>query len=479
MDKILSDRLNKLTKNTNFILTNININNVSLNICFHRFLADVKQYNTYFMDRINSSNYHKLDEVYPGVYYKVYSIDDDINNIITNGNIFLEVDDYLYFINMQNNFNRSISESLIEPTNIYGSRDGFTESIEMNLSLIQKRIKCPTFNSQRLVIGRRSQTDINVLYIEDICNKKNIRQTLDILKRIDIDAVQSIKDITNVFEKKASKVNYLFPTTAEIGSPELAASNLFEGRIVILINHFPIAIVLPVDATFFITLKENNFTSPTITLKYRIIFYILFFLTVFLLGIYAAIITFHTKNVSLIVVSEIKASLQGSTLPLFLEFLFIIFLFDILRLATTKSPNINIQNIIVIVGGILIGQNAVSSGFISAFNLVITAISYISCYALTSNQRFIMALRIFRIVVLISGLLLGILGVIVITIVATFLISKTRSLDTPYLAPLFPFLNYDFKQTFLSRYIFKRFKRNQDLETIDNTRGVNSWKNIS
>ena len=85
-----------------------------------------------------------------------------------------------------------------------------------------------------------------------------------------------------------------------------------------------------------------------------------------------------------------------------------------------------------------------------------------------------MALRIFRIVVLISGLLLGILGVIVITIVATFLISKTRSLDTPYLAPLFPFLNYDFKQTFLSRYIFKRFKRNLDLETIDNTRGVNS-----
>ena len=185
-------------------------------------------------------------------------------------------------------------------------------------------------------------------------------------------------------------------------------------------------------------------------------------------------INFHTKNVSLIVISEIKASLRGSTLPLFLEFLFIIFLFDLLRLATTKSPNINIQNIIVIVGGLLIGQSAVSSGFISAFNLVITALSYVSCYGLTSNQRFIMSLRIFRLIVLISGLVLGILGVIIIAILSVFMISKIRSLDTPYLSPLVPFLSRDFKQNIFSRYIFKKFERNKDLDPIDNTRGYNS-----
>ena len=471
MDKLLNERLNKLITNNNFILKEININNLKVNICFHRFLADVKQFNKFFMDRINENNYQKLDLIYPGVYYKIYSIDDDINNLITNGNIFIEINDYLYFINMQNNFNRSISESILEPTNIYGARDGFTESIEMNISLIQRRIKCSTFNYQRLLIGKRSQTDIYVLYIEDICNKKHINQVIDILKRINIDAVQSIKDITNAFEKKTSKMNYLFPTTSEIGTPELAATNLYEGRVVILINHFPVAIVLPVDITYFVTLKENYYTTPTITLKYRIIFYILFFLSVFFLGTYAAIINFHTKNVSLIVISEIKASLQGTTLPIFLEFIFIIFLFDILRLATTKSPNINIQNIIVIVGGLLIGQNAVNSGFISAFNLVITAISYISCYALTSNQRFIMSLRLLRIAILLSGLTLGILGVIVASIISIFIMSKNRSLDTPYLAPLLPFIKSDFIKTFLSKNFYKKFKRNKDLETIDDTRG--------
>lgn len=474
MNKLLNERLQKIISNNTFVLSTITVNDVNINICFHRYLADVKQFNKYFLERINKSNCHILDKIYPGVYYKIHTIDNEINNSIANGNIFLEVNDYFYTIIVQNNLNRSISASIIEPTNIYGSRDGFTESIETNISLIQKRIKCPTLNYEKLLIGRRSQTDVFVLYISDICNKKNITRTLEMLKRIDIDALQSTKDITNVFEKATANTSYLFPTTAEIGSPELAATNLYEGRIVILINNLPIAIVLPVDITYFITLKENNFTSPFITFKYRIIFYILFFLSVYLLGIYAAMINFHTKNVSLIVISEIKASLRGSTLPLFLEFLFIIFLFDLLRLATTKSPNINIQNIIVIVGGLLIGQSAVSSGFISAFNLVITALSYVSCYGLTSNQRFIMSLRIFRLIVLISGLVLGILGVIIIAILSVFMISKIRSLDTPYLSPLVPFLSRDFKQNIFSRYIFKKFERNKDLDPIDNTRGYNS-----
>ena len=474
MDELLKKRIENLTKNTNFINTTFEINSLKINICFHRFLADVKQYNKFFIDRINIKNYHKLDIIYPGVYYKIHQIDDDINNLITNGNIFIEINNYLYFVNMQNNFNRSISDSLIEPSNIYGARDGFTESIELNISLIQKRIKCSTFRSIRLVIGRRSQTDINILYIEDICNKNNVNKVIEILNRIDIDALQSIKEITNVFEKNNKYSTNLFPTVAEIGSPELAATNLYEGRIVILINNFPIAIVLPVNINYFLTLKENNYTPPFITVKYRIIFLILYFLTVFFLGTYAAIINFHTKNVSLIVISEIKSSLQGSTLPIFIEFLFIIFLFDILRLATTKSPNINIQNIIVIVGGILIGQNAVNSGFISAFNLVITAISYISSYALSSNQRFIMSLRILRLIVLISGLLLGILGVIIAAIVATHYISKIKSLDTPYLSPFSPFIKNDFKQSFFSKYITKRFYRNKDLNNIDNTRGYRS-----
>ena len=85
-----------------------------------------------------------------------------------------------------------------------------------------------------------------------------------------------------------------------------------------------------------------------------------------------------------------------------------------------------------------------------------------------------MSLRIFRLIVLISGLVLGILGVIIIAILSVFMISKIRSLDTPYLSPLVPFLSRDFKQNIFSRYIFKKFERNKDLDPIDNTRGYNS-----
>ena len=317
-----------------------------------------------------------------------------------------------------------------------------------------------------IIVGKRSNTTVNVLYINDIANKYNVSSVREKIENLNIDTLYSVNDIIYLFEK-----NSLFPLTAEVGSPDLVAQALNEGEICILIDQIPVAIILPVDIFHFLTLKEGNYAKPALVIYSRFFTFFCLFVSINFLAIYAAILSYHTNSLSLIAISEIKSSLKGSTLPLFLEFIFLNFLFNLLRLAATKSPNINIQNVIITVGGLLIGQNAVNSGFISSFNLVIAAITYISAYAITKNQRFITAIGVVRIIVLFVGMFLGLFGVLLSMIITLFYLSNLNSLQTSYLYSVAPYNKSQFKELFLGKRIFTNKKRDSAYQPFDKTKG--------
>ena len=128
-------------------------------------------------------------------------------------------------------------------------------------------------------------------------------------------------------------------------------------------------------------------------------------------------------------------------------------------LSASKSPKMNLQNLIITVGGLLIGQNAVNSGFISSFNLLISAISYISSYAITKNQRFIDSLSIVRLIIFLCGMVFGLFGVLIAIIFTFFELSNLKSLNTPYLAPITPFIKKDFIEIFFGKIIIVFYKR--------------------
>lgn len=443
------------------------INNIDVKLVFHRYLADLKRFNKELTEKINENTYNILETIYPGVYYKTNILEYDLYDAIFSGNIFVVIKDIYYIVICQTDMKRSISDSLMEPSNIFGARDGFIESLETNVSLIQKRLRSTGLIVEKFNIGKRSNTTVNVLYIKDIADKRNVDIVTQKLNSVITDSFQSINEVIYLFEK-----NSLFPLSAEIGSPDLAAQELIEGRIIIMIDQVPIAVTLPVTISYFFSLKEGRHSKPPTTFYSRFITAFCLFFGVYFLGIYAALITHHTNTFSLIILSEIKSSLQGSTLPLFLEFFFLNFLFDILRLSSAKSPNSSLQNVIITVGGLLIGQNAINSGFISAFNLVIIAISYICTYAITNNQRFITSLGIFRVLLLLVGIALGLYGVLIALIIVTYYLCNKKSLMTPYFEPISPFIKEDFLKLFFGNKINKRKKRDVFLRPKDNTRGV-------
>ena len=462
----MEDVMSKLCANKNIKEIVGRVNDITYKIIYHIYLADIKRFIDDFTNKINSTNFHILNEIYPGIFHRISFFSDEIITNVTSGNIIFEVENCLYNCICQKDIGRSIQDSLLEPNNIYGPRDGLVENIETNIALIQKRMKSTSIIQKDFNIGLRSNTLVSLLYIHDITNKNLINNIEKTLTNINIDTLYSVYDLINVLEK--SKI---FPTIGEVSSPDSVCTSLNEGRVVLLIDQIPIALVMPVDITFFLSLKESYSAKKSIVIYHKVLLTICIFFAIYFLGIYSSLVTYHNTNISLIAISEIKSSLKGSTLPIYMEFILIIFLFDLLRLASSKSPNINLQNVIITVGGLLIGQNAVNSGFISSFNLVVTAISYICGYAITNNQRFLNAISLLRMFLLVMGMFLGMFGVLLGIIVTTLLVSNIKSFNTLYLYPFSNFNKYSLKKFFMGKYSSKKRYRDENMQTIDNTKG--------
>lgn len=461
--------LNSLVNNISVFKNDFKIDNINCSVYFQKNLADINNFNKYFIPYINNNNINNLCEKFPSTFEKITetSIDNFSNLIFTGHIIFLIKETYLlYKISLSNIPERAPSESIIDPTNVYGSRDGLVESIKTNIALIQRKLKINNLKIDQLYVGKRTKTEINIVYITDIASNVNVKEINKRISKLNIASVTSLNTISNAFNK-----NSIFPLVGESGSAEYIADALLKGKIAILVDQIPVAIILPVTVDYFTTTLESNSSPTYYSIFTNILTYLLVFLSIFFLGMYVAIINYHSNNLSLIIISEIKITARGTTIPLSLEIISTLVLFDILKMSNTKTPSSSIQNVVVIVGGLLIGQNTVNSGFIGAFNLVITAICYLSTFGVTNNQHIIVSFSLLRLIVLISSIALGLYGFLISSILIIFYLGKLKSVNTPYLAPFSPFIVSDVLYSFLPKEAIRKKKRPKILNPIDKDYG--------
>ena len=140
-------------------------------------------------------------------------------------------------------------------------------------------------------------------------------------------------------------------------------------------------------------------------------------------------------------------------------------------MATSRTPTTSLQTILGTVGGLLIGHNAVNSGFISSFNLVIAALCYVSTYAITNNQRLITAFSLLRILLLISSFIFGLFGFLIVSILIISKLTTSKSLSIDYFSPISPIINKDIQRNLFSNHKFKLKLRDISLKQIDITKG--------
>lgn len=376
-------------------------------------------------------------ELFPGTVKKIE--EDKIYELLYTGMMIIydEMKNEYYMFDLISRDTRKTSDSLEEPEAITGPRDGFVENIKTNICLIRQRIKDNSLRIEEKTLGRRSKTKINILSISDVTNESFIKEVKYHLDKIDTDAILSIEDITTVFQKNCIMLQYLY-----VGVPDIASRRLLDGEIIILIDNIPSAICLPNTISSFLRNRVEQVNIPMYSLFERFFLYLSIFIAVFFLPIMTCFLTYQSDSLSLSMLLRIKVTEEEVFFPIYIEMFFVLFLFELYYIVSFKSPKLTLSSMVVLVGGIIIGQNTIESGMVSVFVMTCVALCFLATFTISSNITFVMSLSLLRIMLLVSTIFLGMFG---FTISAFYLICKIAEESTFHIDFLYPFIPFDKK----------------------------------
>ena len=286
-----------------------------------------------------------------------------------------------------------------------GPKDSFIENINTNLNLIKKRIKSDKLKVDSMNIGRYTKTKINILYIEGIVKKDLVNHIKKKLNKIDIDGIIDSSYLRNSLEK-----HNIFPTMSTTERPDRCSMGLLEGKVIILVDNSPYALILPSFFIDFFHTTDDYFQKSFNTSFIRIIRLIAFIIAIFIPGLYICITTRNYNLVPLDLLLVLKSGRTFVPFPAYVEALFMIICFEILKESDLRR-NITSGSAISILGGLILGDAAVSAGIVSPIMIIVIAISSISGLIFSSIELN-NALRAYKIFILVLSSIFGIYGLI-------------------------------------------------------------------
>lgn len=348
---------------------------------------------------------------------------------------------------------RSVDEPSTEAV-IRGPRDGFVETFRMNTALVRRRIRDPKLKLKQMRIGKRSHTDVGVFYIQDIAHKELINEVLRRLNTIDIDAVLDSGYIEQLIEDNPYSP---FPQIIATERPDQVAAELYEGRVVIVVDNSPFALIVPSTLNSLFQSPEDYYDRWIIATVLRVIRVIASLLAMILPSLYIVFTSYHTGVLPTKLVLSIAASREGVPFPALIEAFIMEFTLELLREAGIRLP-VAIGNTIGIVGGLVIGEAAVRAGVVSPIMVIIVAVTAIASFA-NPSYNLSVGFRLLRFALMIASGILGLYGLMLgLTLIFIHLV-KLKSFNVPYLSPFVSVDTSDLKDTVYRAPLYKMIKR--------------------
>lgn len=334
---------------------------------------------------------------------------------------------------------RAIAEPTTQTT-IRGPKDAFIESIDINMSLLRRRIKNPSLRFEQHIVGKETKTAVQIGYIHGIANESIVQE---VRKRITEIAPNAIFESANIEEYITDKPSTPFPLIYNTERPDTVAAHLISGKIAIFVDGTPFVLTLPCTLTDFLTSQEDYYQPFLMGSFIRGIRYLSFMLALLLPSLYVAVITYHHEMIPTPLLISIIAQREGIPFPAVVEVLIMETIFEILREAGVRMPRA-VGGTISIVGGLVIGQATVEAGIISYIMVIIVALTAIASFA-SPVYTFSVAARLLRFVFVILASVLGLYGVFLGLILMVAHLASLRSFGIPYLAPVAPIIMEDQK----------------------------------
>lgn len=311
-----------------------------------------------------------------------------------------------------------------------GPRDGFSESLRINTTLVRRRIRDSNLKIKNKQIGRRSKTDIAIMYIEDIVDDELLKETMERLDKVDIDGILDSATLEYLIED-----NYLspFPQIQNTERPDTVAASILEGRIGIIVDNTPFALILPATIGTLLQSPEDYYSRWTITTVVRLLRIIAAFIVTLAPALYIAITSFHPGLIPTKLTYYLAASRINVPFPAVIEAFLMELTIELLRESGGRISG-PIGTTIGIVGGLIIGQAAVEAGIVSPLMVIIVAITTIAAFAIPSYELS-SGLRFSRFIFMFLAALLGLYGIMLGIVVLLTHLVKLNSFGIPFSAP--------------------------------------------
>ncbi|MGE5415363.1 MAG: spore germination protein [Acidobacteriota bacterium] len=329
---------------------------------------------------------------------------------------------------------RSISEPVLESV-VMGPRDAFVEVLRINTALVRTRLGDPQLKTENYIIGRRSNTLVTLMFIEDLADPAVIQEVRRRLTRIDRDMILDTAPVTESIQDRPFS---LFPILKHTERPDKVVADLTEGRFALFVDGTPLVITGPSVFVEFMQTAEDYYINPIIATSIRFLRYLSLFFATALPAIYVAITSFHVEMLPIPLVFSVAGARELVPFPAFVESLILLLVFEILVEAGIRLPRV-VGGAVNIVGALILGQAAVQAGLISPILVIIIAGTAISNFVLGSGYELSTAVRVIRIFALTASAVFGLYGLTLVIIAVLIHMAGLRSFGVPYLAPWAPF----------------------------------------
>lgn len=378
--------------------------------------------------------------------------------------IFLEGCNKAICLETRRDLSRGITESSSEGI-IRGPKDSFTETHATNLGLIRKRIKDQNLVIEDTLVGRRTKTKVSTLYIYDIAETSKVEEIKKKLQKIDVDG---ILDSGNIREFLITKQKSIFPKVISTERPDLVCQSLLQGKIVLLVENTPYALIIPALLIDFFHNPEDYYQNPANVTLTRFLRVIAFLLTILVPALYVSFMTFNMG----ILPEKLLVSLYHQRLqvpfPTSFEILLLLVIFEILRECDIRIPSA-MGTAMSIVGGLVLGDAAVSAGIVSPIAVIVVAITSISGL-LFSDIDMINGIRFWRLLFILFSTFFGIIGFTVCLILFITKLASLKVMGTDYLSPIAPLNTVGLKDSII------RTPKNQDTQRPSYLSPKNKYK---
>ncbi len=357
-----------------------------------------------------------------------------IFNDVNSGNcaLFIDTLNIAFDIEVKGFKQRSVEKPENEIV-IKGAHEAFVENIRTNTSLLRRNVHNENLVIESVSIGEITKTSCAICYMQNIANSDLVAEAHYRLNNIQIDSLLS----SGQLEQLLVDDNIMgVPQVLSTERPDKATSYLLDGRIVLLVNGAPYALIIPAIFTDFLGSPDDKNMKSSFSNFVKAIRILATFLSLLLPGLYVAVSSFHAELLPTDLLFSILGSRTNVPFPVIVEILILEISFELIREAGLRVPS-PIGTTISIVGALVLGQAAVSAGIVSPILIIIVAMTGIASFAVP-DFSFSFHLRLYRFIFLFLGYCCGFLGISLGLFAYIAILCDTKSFGVPYTAGISP-----------------------------------------